>query len=149
MSAAYSSFSDKPLYLLNITTDRENSVEKIVNCFSEKIEHFNQINTVDQLSNIDQPFNLILIAHGGIDRNLYATFNAVDPVCSRDELVLRIEEKCKKSENSVGIFACVCSGSMFEQSTTTDYVQWNAYSFNDINAETFIKRVKAIAGIYD
>lgn len=145
MDAPFSEVGGKPVFVLNLTTDREEEVNKAC----EEIGHALGVPvTLEGLRTLLEAggtlgedaggFVLYLFAHGnGRDVGLYAKHGDREWVITRDQLLSLLSRLTPETGSSL-VQACVCYGLCFVGSTWADRVQWQGYSFGGITAAAFL-----------
>ena len=145
MRASFSLNNVSKLYLLNLTTDRPNDIPIFRQNLSRLFPHVVvEVNLAQflALEIVQQNPLVVLVAHGNSkSSNLYATRNAALPVSTRDEIVSKLEA-ITATGNSAGVRACICSGNVLEGSTSTDIVDYVAYTFKLVTADLFINAIE-------
>lgn len=140
-----------PLYFLNFVRD-ENMRESVqfLRTYCSDVLGAHEILFADLIELKDE-YNLILVAHGNASgTGLYAFHNQVSAEDSTRNTVIATINKARLSTPGItNIFACVCSGSCFESSTSSGKVRWSANAFGVERAADFVKflELRGVKGI--
>lgn len=129
------SVTGNPLYVINFVTDLPASTAAVI---ARVVQAGGiQIESISDIPRGSPPFNLVVIAHGNDTTFGLSRTRTSKAFTDRDAVVTAVANSLG-AEGSAGILACICGGAAFEQSVSTDRVDWNGRRFGSETAAGFI-----------